>query len=115
MSNRIAGYVRGVLGGDITAGVTVAVFAIPQSMAYALIAGVPPQYGLYAAVFPVIVAALVGSSNRMVTGPTNAISVATLSVIAGLVGIEGILAADRMPVVFLILCFWPVCSNWATC
>lgn len=62
------------LRADVLAALTVAVVALPQSMAYAVIAGVHPKYGLYAAVVPVIVAALWGASRYLVAGPTNAIA-----------------------------------------
>lgn len=62
------------LRADLIAGLTVAVVAVPQSMAYALIAGVPVQYGLYASIIPTIVACLWGSSAHLVTGPTTAVS-----------------------------------------
>jgi SulP family sulfate permease len=62
------------LRADLMAGLTVAVVAVPQSMAYALIAGVPVQYGLYASIVPTIVACLWGSSAHLVTGPTTAVS-----------------------------------------
>ena len=60
-------------------GLTVAVVAVPQCMAYALIAGLPVKYGLYAAIFPAIVGSLWGSSAQLVTGPTTAISLVVLS------------------------------------
>ena len=60
--------------GRSDAGLTVAVVAVPQSMAYALIAGLPVQYGLYASIFPAIAACLWGSSAHLVTGPTHAVS-----------------------------------------
>jgi SulP family sulfate permease len=62
------------LRADLVAGLTVAVVAVPQSMAYALIAGVPVQYGLFASIVPTIVACLWGSSAHLVTGPTTAVS-----------------------------------------
>lgn len=57
---------------------------LPQGMAFATLAGLPPQYGLYAAMLPCIVAALFGSSRLMVTGPANAISLTTLALVAPL-------------------------------
>ena len=72
-------YGRHHLRADFVAGLTVAVVAVPQCMAYALIAGLPVQYGLYAAVFPAIVGSLWGSSAQLVTGPTTAISLVVLS------------------------------------
>lgn len=62
------------MGRDLAAGVTVAALAIPQGLAYALVAGVPPEMGLYAAALPAIVAALFGSSPHLVTGPTNPVA-----------------------------------------
>ena len=66
-------YRLGYLRGDLTAALTVALFAIPQSMAYALVAGVPPVHGLYAAIVACILGAAFGSSNFLIDGPTNAI------------------------------------------
>ena len=55
--------------GDLSAGITVGVMLIPQGMAYAMIAGLPPVYGLYAGIFPQIVYALMGSSRHLAVGP----------------------------------------------
>jgi SulP family sulfate permease len=57
---------------------------MPQGIAFALLAGMPPQYGLYAAMVPCLIAALFGSSRLMVTGPANAISLTTMALIAPL-------------------------------
>ncbi len=57
------------LGGDLTAGLTTGVMFIPQGMAYALIAGVPPIYGLYAGVIPLLVYPLLGTSKNLSIGP----------------------------------------------
>ena len=65
-------------------GLTVAVVAVPQSMAYALIAGLPVQYGLYASIVPTIVACLWGSSAHLVTGPTTAVSLVVFTSLAEL-------------------------------
>jgi sulfate permease, SulP family len=76
---------RQSLGKDATAGLTGALIVLPQAMAYAMIAGLPPQYGLYCAIVPAIIAALFGSSWHLVSGPTAAISIvvfATLSPMA---------------------------------
>lgn len=56
---------------DIVAGLTVSVVEVPQAMAYALIAGVPPQYGLYTSIIQGVIGALLSSSEHMTTGPTN--------------------------------------------
>jgi SulP family sulfate permease len=72
-------YSRRHVRADIIAGLTVAVVAVPQSMAYALIAGVPAQYGLFASIVPTIIACLWGSSAHLVTGPTTAVSLVVLT------------------------------------
>lgn len=72
-------YNRKVFIQDLTAGLTVAVVLVPQSMAYALIAGLPPVYGLYAASIPVIIAALFGSSPQLATGPVAIVSFLTFT------------------------------------
>lgn len=67
------------LRADFIAGLTVALVLVPQSMAYAQLAGLPPYYGLYAAFLPVAVAALFGSSNQLATGPVAVVSLLTAS------------------------------------
>src|SRR6056297_367229 len=59
---------------DVAAGFTGAAIVLPQGVAFALIAGLPPEYGLFTAIVVTIVAALWGSSRVMVSGPTTAIS-----------------------------------------
>lgn len=82
---RLHQYWRADFRADFAAGLTVAVMGVPQAMAYALIAGLPPVYGLYTAIVPCLVAAVTGSSNHLVTGPTNALSMVTLSLATPLV------------------------------
>jgi SulP family sulfate permease len=72
------------LRADAIAGVSVALVLVPQSMAYAQLAGMPAYYGLYAAFLPVIVAALWGSSNQLATGPAAVSSILTASALAPL-------------------------------
>ena len=70
---------------DLVAGLVGAVIVLPQGVAFATLAGMPPQYGLYAAMVPAVIAALFGSSWHLISGPTNAISIvvfATMSVLA---------------------------------
>jgi SulP family sulfate permease len=71
-----------VLKADFMAGLTVALVLIPQSMAYAQLAGLPAYYGLYAAFLPVAVAALWGSSSQLGTGPVAVVSLLTASSLA---------------------------------
>lgn len=68
---------KSVLTADIVAGITVALVLVPQSMAYAQLAGLPPYYGLYASFLPGIVAALFGSSRQLATGPVAVVSLMT--------------------------------------
>ena len=68
---------RHTLKADLIAGLTVAMVAIPQSLAYAQLAGVPPYYGLYASFLPVIIGALYGSSPALSTGPVAMTSLLT--------------------------------------
>ena len=75
----IRGYGRRFIKADLFAGLTVAVVAVPQSMAYALIAGLPVQYGLYASIVPTIIGCLWGSSSHLITGPTTAVSLVVFS------------------------------------
>ncbi len=68
------GYSSALFRADLIAGVTVALVLIPQSMAYAQLAGLPAYYGLYAAFLPPMVAALFGSSRQLATGPVAVVS-----------------------------------------
>jgi sulfate permease, SulP family len=70
---------------DLVAGLTVSLVAIPQSLAYAQLAGVPPLYGLYAAFIPSIVGVLFGSSPILVTGPVAMTSLLTAASVGALV------------------------------
>ncbi len=67
------------LKADVVAGVTVALVLIPQSMAYAQLAGLPPYYGLYASFLPVVIASVFGSSRQLATGPVAVVSLLTAS------------------------------------
>lgn len=69
---------------DLIAGITGALIVLPQGVAFATIAGMPPEYGLYAAMLPAIIAALFGSSWHLVSGPTTAISIAVFAAISPL-------------------------------
>ena len=72
---------------DFIAGLTVALVLVPQSMAYAQLAGMPAYYGLYAAFLPVVVATLWGSSNQLATGPVAVVSLLTASSLAPLAAV----------------------------
>src|ERR1700689_5679144 len=67
---------------DFVAGLTVAAIALPQGMAYALIAGVDPKFGLYSVIVVTAVASVFGSSSHLINGPTSAISLLVFSGLA---------------------------------
>jgi SulP family sulfate permease len=73
---------RGTLRADLLAGLSGALIVLPQGVAFATIAGLPPQYGLYAAMVPAVIAALFGSSWHLVSGPTTAISIAVFAALS---------------------------------
>lgn len=75
-------YQRSYIQSDLFAGITLGVILLPQGIAFALLAGLPPETGLYTAVVAAIVAALWGSSNYLHTGPTNTASFLSFSVLA---------------------------------
>ena len=83
-----------VLKADVMAGITVALVLVPQSMAYAQLAGLPPYYGLYASFLPPMVAAIFGSSRQLATGPVAVVSLMTAAALEPLAaaGSEGFLA-----------------------
>lgn len=74
-------YKKEYLGGDLSAGLTVGIMLIPQGMAYAMIAGLPPVFGLYAALIPQIIYGILGTSRQLSVGP---VAMDSLLVAAGL-------------------------------
>jgi SulP family sulfate permease len=75
----IKNYDKAWLKGDLTAGLTVGVMLIPQGMAYAMLAGLPPIYGLYASTIPLIIYAIFGTSRQLAVGPVAMVSLLTAS------------------------------------
>ncbi len=72
----------GAIKGDAAAGFLVGIFVLAEGMAYAMIAGLPVQYGLYTAMVPTAIAAVLGSSRQLVSGPTTPISLLVLATIS---------------------------------
>jgi SulP family sulfate permease len=101
-STRLAGWLRSYrradLPGDVAAGIIVAMMMIPQGMAYALVAGLPPVAGLYASIVPPLLYALFGTSSTQSVGPMAIISLMTASALAPLASpgspLYGMLAAQ---------------------
>ncbi len=88
----LGAYRKKDLKGDISAGLTVGILLIPQGMAYAMIAGLPPVYGLYASIAPLILYAIFGSSRQLAVGP---VAMDSLLVAAGVGGVmSGISDSD---------------------
>ena len=75
-------YTRGDLGGDLLAAVIVTIMLIPQSLAYALLAGLPAQMGLYASILPLMAYTLFGSSRTLAVGPVAVVSLMTATAVA---------------------------------
>jgi sulfate permease, SulP family len=75
-------YPREAMRGDLLAGATVGMVLLPQALAFSLLAGLPPEMGLYAAIVASIAGALWGSSSHLNTGPTNTASILTLATLA---------------------------------
>ena len=83
---QLSDYGQEKLRGDLSAGLTVGVMLIPQGMAYALIAGLPPIYGLYASLLPLVVYALFGTSRQLAVGPVAMVSLLVAAAVAPLAG-----------------------------
>ncbi|TVP54570.1 MAG: solute carrier 26 family protein [Gemmatimonadales bacterium] len=86
LGRQLEGYSRDHLSSDLSAGLTVGVMLIPQGMAYALIAGMPPIYGLYASLVPLVVYALMGTSRQLAVGPVAMVSLLVAAGVGPLAG-----------------------------
>ncbi len=84
----LPGYRRADLAADLLAAIIVTVMLIPQSLAYALLAGLPPQAGLYASILPLIAYALFGTSRTLAVGPVAVVSLMTAAVV-GQIAVQG--------------------------
>jgi SulP family sulfate permease len=98
MLHWLRNYRRAMLAGDISAGIVVAMMMVPQGMAYALVAGLPPVVGIYASIVPPILYALFGSSMTQSVGPMAITSLMTATALAPLAaagtGLHAVLAAQ---------------------
>jgi len=80
----LRGYHRDIFKSDLFSGITIAAMLIPQSMGYAVVAGLPAEYGLYACIFPPVLYALMGTSNKISIGPVALDSVLILTGLSAL-------------------------------
>ena len=78
MFNTLRNYQREWLSADLAAGLVVAILLVPQGIAYAFLAGLPPQAGLYAALLPLFIYAMLGTSPSLAVGPAAIVSLMTL-------------------------------------
>src|SRR3954469_2431289 len=86
LSGWLAAYRSAWLPADAIAGVTLAAYAIPVSLAYASLAGVPPHFGIYCCLVGGLGYALFGTSRQLAVGPTSAISMLVGTTVAGMAG-----------------------------
>jgi len=98
----LGGYDRSALSGDLRAGLNVALLAFPQGMAYALIAGLPIEYGIYGSAIAAMVAPVFAKTPYITLGPTNATSVMLLSAFLGL-GVAGAEMLRLVPLLILLV------------
>lgn len=82
---QLANYSKDKCASDVIAAVVVTVMLIPQSLAYAILAGLPPHYGLYASIIPIVVYSLLGSSTSLAVGPVAIASIMTASALSSVV------------------------------
>ena len=99
--DQVTPYDRSTFRNDLVAGLTVGVMLIPQGMAYALIAGMPPIYGLYASLVPIITYALLGTSRQLSVAPVAMMSLLTAAGVGPLAGDD----IERYIILALILAF----------
>ena len=108
----LACYQRSSLARDAVAGVTLAAYAIPVSLAYATLAGLPPQAGVYGCLAGGVAYALFGSSRQLAVGPTSAISMVVGATVAGMAGGDAARAADIAALTALVVAAMTVIA-WA--
>lgn len=105
----VKGYSTPIFTDDLVAAIIVTILLVPQALAYAILAGLPPQVGIYASVFPLIAYALFGSSRHLAIGPTAVISLLTAVAIAAMPAeIRVVSAAALAVMVGLILLIFGV-------
>ena len=103
LRRHLKGYNTSALRGDCRAGLNVALLAFPQGMAYALIAGLPIQYGIYGSAVAAIVATFFAGSRFITLGPTNATSVVLASAFAAMGIMDEAVRASYMPVLLMLV------------
>ena len=99
---------------DAMAGLSVGIMLVPQGMAYALLAGMPPQYGLYASLIPLLVYAFLGESRHLAFGTTAIDSMILLSAVSTMAVAESeeyvgiaLLFTCMVGIIHVLFCIWP--------
>jgi SulP family sulfate permease len=87
-----------LIRGEIVAGLTITLVGLPQCIAYALMSGVPPAYGLVTAAVPGLVAVLTSKSHQIITGPTNTTGLLILAALSPYLGEGGVIGVEALPV-----------------
>ncbi|MEO0527770.1 MAG: SulP family inorganic anion transporter, partial [Bacteroidota bacterium] len=98
-------YKKSYLSKDMVGGITVGILLVPQGMAYAMIAGLPPVYGLYASLFPILIYAFLGTSRQLAMGP---VAMDSLLVASGL-GAMAISGLENYIIMAVFLAFLVGC------
>ena len=106
-------YTRDTLSSDLVAALIVTIMLIPQSLAYALLAGLPPEVGLYASVAPLLLYALLGTSRVLAVGPVAVVSLMT----AAAIGQHAAVGTPAYWAVAITLAFLSgsCCCSWVSC
>ena len=92
----MASYDRGKAVQDLVAGIVVTILLVPQSLAYAMLAGLPPHVGMYASILPLAAYAVLGSSMTLSVGPVAVASLMTASAVAPLLTHSAMMSASPM-------------------
>lgn len=91
-----------VVRADVIGGLTVALVGLPQCLAYAMMSGLPPAYGLSTAAIPGLIAAISGKSRQIITGPTNTTGLLILTALGPFLGASGLLGPEGLPALALL-------------
>lgn len=91
-----------VVRADVIGGLTVALVGLPQCLAYAMMSGLPPAYGLSTAAIPGLIAAISGKSKQIITGPTNTTGLLIFTALGPFLGASGLLGPEGLPALALL-------------
>ena len=117
MAGMLSGYPKSWFGYDLLAGVSVAAVALPIAIAYSQLAGVPPVYGLYASLLPLVAYALLGSSRQLIIAPDAATCAIVAAVVAPLAGgdpVRYLSLTAALAMIAGVFCIAPAWRAWAS-